>query len=227
MALTSNMGLGERAIRSAVRSWLLRTAEPGDLVRDELAVRSARVDLARIGSRLEGVEIKSDFDNLHRLPRQVEAFSALFDTMTLVVGERFPHDVFGVVPRWWGIKTASLGSDGAARLRTLRAEAQNPNQSMEALAQQLWRAEAVNALQVLADVRAVKSWTSRQVQERLVASVPIEALHRFVVERLRDPSRLDAWLDLRANEARTKQRLSSFLRAAEPMPAQSGRNSMR
>ena len=73
MRLDSNMGVGERAIRGAVRSWLLRTAEPEAFVRDELAVRSARVDLVRIGSLLEGFEIKSDFDNLDRLPRQVEA----------------------------------------------------------------------------------------------------------------------------------------------------------
>lgn len=226
MKTTINNGLGERALRGAVRAWLSRTAEPGALVRDELAVRSARVDLARIGSSLEGFELKSDFDNLDRLPRQVEAFSALFDTMTLVVGDRFAHDVARAAPRWWGIKTAGTASDGELRLRVLRVGAQNPNQSIEALAEMLWRAEAIDALHKLTDVRAAKSWTSRQVRERLVASVPIEALHRFVVERLRDPSRMEVWLEQRASEASTKQRLSSFRRAANQTPALACRNAM-
>jgi hypothetical protein len=217
--LTGNTGLGERAIRCAVRSWLVTTADPGALVRDELKVGSARVDLARIGSRLEGFEIKSDFDTLDRLPRQVEAFSALFDSMTLVVGERFAHPAAGLVPRWWGIKAARAALDGEVRFRVLRPGSQNPNQSVEALAQMLWRTEALDALQQLADLRAAKSWTARQLRERLVASVPIESLHRFVVERIRDPSRMDAWLDLRASQASTKRRPSSFRRATERVPA--------
>lgn len=229
MNIVINRGLEEGTIRGAVRSWLLRTAEPGALVRDEMAVGPARVDLARIGSSLEGFEIKSDFDNLDRLPRQVDAFSALFDTMTLVAGERFPHDVAGVVPRWWGIKTAVSAGNGQVGFRVLRTGAQNPNRSIEALAELLWRAEAVNALQELAGLRAAKSWTSGQVREKLVASVAIEALHRFVVERLRDPSRINAWLELRANEANeasARRRPSSFLRAADPVPAQSCRSTM-
>lgn len=218
------MGIGERAIRGAVRSWLLKTAEPEAVVRDELAVRSARVDLVRIGSLLEGFEIKSDFDNLDRLPRQVEAFSRPFDSMTVVVGELFAHEVADAVPRWWGIKVASSASDGEIRLRVLRTGARNPNQSIDALAEMLWRAEAMNALQELAGMQAAKSWTSGQVRERLVESVPIEALRRFVVQRLRDPSRMDTWLHDRAKEAAAKPRLSSFRRAADPAPARAGRS---
>lgn len=224
MRVDGNMAVGERAIRGAVRSWLLRTAEPEALVRDELAVRSARVDLVRIGSLLEGFEIKSDFDNLDRLPRQVEEFSRFFDSMTVVVGELFAHEVAGAVPRWWGIKVASSASDGEVRLCVLRTGARNPNQSIEALAEMLWRAEAINALQELAGMQATKCWTSVQVRERLVGSVPIEALHRFVVQRLRDPSRIDTWLHERAKEAAAKPRLSSFRRAAEPVPARAGRS---
>jgi hypothetical protein len=144
--------------------------------------------------------------------------------MTVVVGELFAHEVAGTVPRWWGIKVASSASDGEVRLRVLRTGARNPNQSIEALAEMLWRAEAMNALQELAGIQAAKSWTSGQVRERLVGSVPIEALHRFVVQRLRDPSRMDTWLHERAKEAATKPRLSSFRRAADPVPARAGRS---
>ena len=63
----------------------------------------------------------------------------------------------GVVPRWWGIKAVGPASNGEVRIRVLRTGAQNPNQCIEALAEMLWRKEAVNALQELAGLRAAKS----------------------------------------------------------------------
>ena len=120
MASFNNPSLAESEIRQAVRARLLATAEPGAFVRDELSVASARVDLARTGSRLEGFEIKSDFDTLDRLPRQVAAFSLLFDAMTLVVGDRHANEAVVAVPRWWGVLLATTNGDGSVRLCTAR-----------------------------------------------------------------------------------------------------------
>lgn len=219
MKCHGNAGVSESAIREALRVWLLRTAEEGAAVRDELAVLGARVDIARVGSRLEGFEIKSDFDNLSRLPRQVEVFSALFDSMTLVVGERLVCEAFDAVPRWWGIQVAHGTASSAVRFRVLRACSQNPAQSADVLAQMLWRTEAAQALEQLAGVEPRKSWTSRQLRERISIGVPVEHLRRFVIDRLRDPSRLDAWMERTAMLEAARPRRSSFNRAAEPVPA--------
>lgn len=188
-------------------------------MREELSVRGGRVDMARIGSRLEGFEIKSDFDNLSRLPRQVEAFSAFFDSMTLVVGERLICEALNAVPRWWGLQVASNTASGEVLFRELRACSQNPVQSAGALAQMLWRTEAAQALKQLSGVEPRKSWTSRQLHERISIGVPVERLRGFVIDRLRDPSRLEAWMERKATLEAARPRRSSFGSAAEPVPA--------
>ena len=48
-----------------------------------------RIDIAVVKGALHGFEIKSDFDNLKRLARQVDLYSQVLDRATLVVGERF------------------------------------------------------------------------------------------------------------------------------------------
>lgn len=188
-------------------------------MREELSVGAARVDIARIGSHLEGFEIKSDFDSLFRLPRQVEAFSALFDSMTLVVGERLICEALDAVPRWWGLRVASDTASGEVRFRVLRAGSHNPAQSVDALAQMLWRAEAAQVLEQLSDIEPRKSWTSRQLRERISTGVSVECLRCFVIDRLRDPSRLDAWMERKARPETARPRRSSFSRAADPVPA--------
>ena len=167
MAWLNNPSLAESEIRQALRARLLATAEPGALVRDELSVAGARVDLARVGYRLEGFEIKSDFDTFSRLPRQGAAFSLLFDVMTLVVGDRHANEAVVAVPRWWAVWFATPNGDGSVRLAIARHGVQNTAQSGLAFAELLWRAEAAKALHELTGISAGKSWSSKRVRELL------------------------------------------------------------
>lgn len=48
---------------------------------------SVRADLAILTDKFIGVEIKSRFDTLRRLPRQVSAYSAYFDRTIVVIAE--------------------------------------------------------------------------------------------------------------------------------------------
>jgi hypothetical protein len=59
------------------------------LIIHELSVCSgnARIDLAVVNGKLHGYEIKSDSDTLKRLPAQSEVYNAVFDQVTIVVGE--------------------------------------------------------------------------------------------------------------------------------------------
>ncbi|WP_052770006.1 sce7726 family protein [Paenibacillus sp. IHB B 3415] len=57
------------------------TLDSTTIVVDELDVcfGSARVDVAVINGRLHGFEIKSESDNLDRLPSQIEFYSRVFE----------------------------------------------------------------------------------------------------------------------------------------------------
>lgn len=64
---------------------------------------SARIDLAVVNGSLAGFEIKSDADSLVRLPRQIAAFSCIFDHVCLVTTERHCDHALSIVPEWWGV----------------------------------------------------------------------------------------------------------------------------
>lgn len=60
---------------------------------------------------MHGYELKGDHDTLCRLPEQANAYSAIFDFVTLVVSERHLLRAIDVVPDWWGIRIARVGRD--------------------------------------------------------------------------------------------------------------------
>jgi len=63
-----------------------------------------------VNGKLHGYEIKSDADTLKRLPAQAEVYSAVFDLVTIVVGEHHLDTVRAIVPEWWGIVKAASGN---------------------------------------------------------------------------------------------------------------------
>lgn len=139
----------DRDIRSALHSTELRPfAEDGhSLVLDEMGICAGdfRVDIAVVNGALHGYEIKSDRDTLGRLPAQADAYSRVFDTMTLVVGAAHAVRAIEIVPAWWSILLASPVVDGAS-LECIRPGGVNPGQDPHAVAQLLWREEAVALL---------------------------------------------------------------------------------
>ena len=92
--------LTEQAIRDAVVSRLRAHGHTNDLIVEELGVGSARVDLAWINERLMGFEIKSDFDTLDRLARQMHAYQSVFDTLTIVTTSAYIDQVEALLPGW-------------------------------------------------------------------------------------------------------------------------------
>ena len=111
-------------IRAALRRTVVRRAEERPMTRviEELGVLHGwnRIDIAILGRKLHGYEIKSDRDTLDRLPQQVASYNQVFDLVTLVVGWRHAAAAMREAPRWWGITLAESNSPGAVRLSTLR-----------------------------------------------------------------------------------------------------------
>jgi hypothetical protein len=62
-----------------------------------------RADLVAMNGSIHGYEIKSARDTLDRLPRQVDAYGAVFDRASIVVSDRHLNPARAIVPDWWEI----------------------------------------------------------------------------------------------------------------------------
>lgn len=154
---------------------------------DEMSVLAGecRIDVAVINGHLEGFEIKSERDTLERLPRQVEAYSKIFDRMTMVCAERHLKSVLSTVPSWWGIEVAKLDRTGSVKLVRRREARANRDVEPEAIARLLWRGETLAALVELGADHGLRSKPRQALWTALVAALPKNKLRALVRERLR------------------------------------------
>lgn len=155
------MATTDREIRAVLYETELAPfrADPHSRVVNELGVCQGefRIDVAVVNGALHGWEIKSDRDTLSRLPGQAEAYSRVFDEVTLVVGETHISGALERIPGWWGVLRA-LKPRGGAVLEPVRPPARNPRPDPQALAQLLWRDELVA---ILADLDAPRKLLRR------------------------------------------------------------------
>lgn len=66
-----------------------------------------RVDLVAANGHLAAFEIKSDLDNLGRLPGQIEVFARCFETVTVACTQRHLASVLSIVPKTVGLTCIS------------------------------------------------------------------------------------------------------------------------
>jgi hypothetical protein len=141
--------LDDRAIRKALGPLVLRrhAARRSTVLLEEVGLNQGRVlaDLMVVNGSLEAFEIKSDRDSLRRLRRQVEVYGQVVDRAILVVGARYASRARAILPKWWGLWSAAASPDGV-RLQTVREARQNPGRRVEAIAQLLWREDAIELL---------------------------------------------------------------------------------
>lgn len=112
-----------------------------------IAKGKARVDIAKCNEEeLVGWELKTEFDTLKRLDRQVVWFSKVFDRMTLVTHEKHLKKAMDKVPSWWRVE--SYTDDG---LKIVQEGESNPKISVATLCKLLWRDELVVELRKLGE----------------------------------------------------------------------------
>lgn len=183
--------ISEAALRQALLAQLARGTSDGRVV-EELGVEhgSARIDVAVLGQWLQGFEIKSDFDSLDRLARQMHAYHRVFDELTLVTTATFAEQAMALLPRWWGILVAEPGPKLA--LRELRGALRHERQEAESMAALLWRDEAyafvMDALGPVVKARAARG----ELYDVLARNVPLPAIRSRVIETLRGREALKA-----------------------------------
>ncbi|HEY0995652.1 MAG TPA: sce7726 family protein [Gemmatimonadaceae bacterium] len=186
--------LDDAAIRRALLAHLhqVHAGDADTLVLEELGLceGNARVDVAVVNGALAGYEIKSDCDTFDRLPRQRRVYGRVLDSVTIVVGQTHLKRARRRVPAWWGIMvaapriTSGTPSD-VVELEEVRPTTPNPAPEEYALAQFLWREEALAALRARGFARGFARAPRRQLWRRLAETVPLDELRALVRSTLK------------------------------------------
>ncbi len=172
-----------RALYSKLRA--IYAQDTGTVIIDELSMcqGEARVDLAVVNGSLSGYEIKSDKDNLGRLPHQLSIYNQCFEMMTVVVGGRHVAECLESLPQRWGIWEA-IRSAGNVQIESKREPESNPEVESESVVQLLWRQEALESLQQIGITPKAKAGR-RELWNDLVNAVPHSTLVKIVCDRIK------------------------------------------
>ena len=145
-----------------------------------LKVAGARIDIAVINGSLHGYEIKSASDTLNRLPRQLIAYSYVFDYLTIITEETHSSEIKDMVPEWVGITICTTEND----LKVLREPEFNLNKAGFHIAKLLWREELIQILieKNIPFKRPQRNWLLCKLLE---AMIDVEELSYIVREKLK------------------------------------------
>lgn len=184
--------VSEQELRQALAAWLAPGLAPDELLVEELGIEhgSTRVDVAQVGRRLDGFEIKSDFDTLDRLARQMHAYHRVFDTLTIVTTAAFAPQVERLLPAWWGILQADRHADGKLHLHQVRPAADNPRQEAESIVSLLWRDEVVAILRDQLGAKVSASATRVKLYRQLSDLSDLTTIKHWVTTVLKDRASL-------------------------------------
>jgi hypothetical protein len=136
---------------------LLRTTELKHYIDDNdskiveelsLPVAKARIDIAVINGSLHGYEIKSASDTLQRLPAQIEAYTKVFDYLSIVTEEKYGQKILDFVPDWIGVLICNE-KNGVKSINELRKPIKIESRESIYIAKLLWREELMECLEEL------------------------------------------------------------------------------
>lgn len=176
----------DKDVRQAVKDKILKAHinDPSTLVIDELGLDHGRnrVDIAVINGELHGYELKSDSDNLLRLPQQSMTYSSIMDKVTLVVGEKHAQEAINIIPDWWGIKIATMNHRGSVNIVTYRRNKKNKDIDPFELSKLIWKEEALALLAIKVKV----DWRIRKLTRKDIYKLIVDT---FSLDEIRDNTR--------------------------------------
>ncbi len=114
---------------------------------DELSlpVAKARIDVAVINGSLHGYEIKSASDTLRRLPSQIDAYTKVFDYLSIVTETKYHEQVLNCIPSWVGLIICNE-KRGVKTIKQVRKSKLNIKKQGFFIAKLLWRDELIDCL---------------------------------------------------------------------------------
>jgi len=139
-----------------------------------LSAHAARIDIGVINGQLVGYEIKSDRDNLDRLPRQLEVYNQIFDRITVICGPKHEKKISAwLLMVGFGhcglLVTQQI--NGCPELRPVRPATANPYRNGYMIASLLWQEEAKQLLVSLGQGKGLSRLRRWELWERLAAHV--------------------------------------------------------
>ena len=143
-----------------------------------------RIDVAFVDEALHGYEIKSATDNLERLPAQQAIYGKVFERMTLVADERHVEEAIKIVPQNWGLIVVGI-KESKPYASTLWPAMLNYNLDKLALAQLLWREEAIELMEYFDLIRGFRTANRKKMWNHISDSLTMEQLKTFVCFKLR------------------------------------------
>ncbi len=177
--------ISDSDIRRELRRALLPGTAEGQLFEEVgLCQGSARPDLLVVNCSLHGFEIKSDRDTLRRLNRQAAVYCDVLDQVSLVTTKLHMARARDLVPKWWGLILASRQDDRIS-LNSVRQPKNNPSQKAYAVAQLLWREEALDLLKKHALARGLRTKQRQIVWEKVCEAFELPELLEIVRNTLR------------------------------------------
>jgi hypothetical protein len=176
----------ELEIRSALLN-RLKKSNGKDLIVEELGLcrGESRIDIACIGNRLTGFEIKSDFDSLKRLPGQITFYNSIFDKMYLVTTQRHFQKAQSVVPENWGIYLVKKRQDKLQLVQSRKCR-QNEDIKGEMLIQLLWKDEVIDLVKAQPSKKSYRSMTKDEIYAVIINSFSLRFIQKAVSKVLRD-----------------------------------------
>lgn len=176
--LNAQEELSDKIIRHILIENICKTYDKSKLrIIEELNIndKNTRVDIAVINGIFHGYEIKSDLDNLERLPKQIKDYNKVFDKMTLVVGKKHLLKSFNLVPDHWGVTVVKKSKNGFV-LNEIRKPTINKLQDKMVISNLLWKNEALSILDDLGEVRGFRSKRKELINEHLSGLLDLKTL---------------------------------------------------
>jgi hypothetical protein len=181
----------EAQIRALSKSVLTMGPYPEALVRDELGLLHGenRVDVAMLtDQQLVGIEVKSDSDNLKRLPDQCLAYSAVFDRVELFVASKHFDEAAAsdYVPSWFGLWAVREAKSGLLCDHYRRAKNNPGDYKPLWLAQLMWADENKAALRHHQKLpKGGSSWTVARLNREVAMVLTLGEIRTEVRAALR------------------------------------------
>lgn len=119
----------ERVVKYHIVKEHLR--EPDEITIFEMYVDSSRVDLARVNGQSYAVEVKTEYDRLDKLSKQVEDYAKVFEHVGVVVHESHLDRLHGIIPKFCGVATYRIDGTDCA-FSTVKPHGTSPLLSAEA-----------------------------------------------------------------------------------------------
>ena len=152
---------------------------------EELAVcdGEARVDVAVANGRLCGYEIKSDADTLERLALQQKCYDKTFDTVSIVVGEKFKDRIEECIPNYWGIYVVYEYA-GRCKIKRKRAAKVNKNIEANSLLELLWKEEIIKFLRN-AGIKGISGKNRRLLRQIVIDNFTLKEIRDYTRETIK------------------------------------------